>query len=286
MEGARFAFHRKSCDSYDVSEAFLFLTFGFAFFAFSQGIAGHVAYTAIGSAIGAFSVLGFHWFRDRRRILYARQRRRRIESGDLTALNEPEEYEGYESSAPTEEERAALPGRIVNTSMIGGAFGLAFSIGNIDNSNFIVSIASAISLVGAAIWGMAKLRRSEESDDIRKAELRKGVLEIVWAVILFVFAGALWFTSLEQGSANHSALAQNYWFSPIFVFVDAYLFSLIIPLVMMAAAVATFWAKPDAESADDVGYLESIEGDPHLGYQVMAAVLFFVGAAMLVSQNL
>lgn len=225
-----------------------------------------------GAALAAGAVFGVYLYRDRHHLAHVRQRRRRIEAGDLSALSEPEEYEAYESGMPTPEERAAMPATMAKAGLLGAAFGLAQSLGDIDLSSILFAGVAVLVTIGSLLkLGIAPGRDAAEEQD--RIEKRSVLLkELGSGIALALFAAFAWFATFEPDIPLVRSVLESGWLE------------IVIPLVMVGGGAAWLWTLPRIEREEGESYWSSLDDDPRLGEHIAGAVLLTIGLAILVSR--
>lgn len=118
-----------------------------------------------GALAGAALVGGMFAFREWPRWRYRRQRQRRIDQGDLTALNEPEETTEYLPHALTDEERSKFPLNVATGAFAGAMMVVLFTV----DHPLAKFLAGAFGFLTGAIT-LLFARSDERSDSQRSPE--------------------------------------------------------------------------------------------------------------------
>ena len=95
---------------------------------FLSQLAGNWLFVAGGAGAGAALIGGWFALREWPRWRYRWQRQRRIDQGDLSALNEPEETTEYLPHAPTDEERSSLALHVAGGAFAGAMMAMVVTV--------------------------------------------------------------------------------------------------------------------------------------------------------------
>lgn len=155
-------------------------------------IAANPGPIALGATLGVALTSAFYGVREWPRWRYRRQRQRRIASGDLTALSEPEETEEYLPHSLTEEERRNLPWGILGGAAVGTTTAIFLTIDH-PISEFLVAISGVMIGLAGLIFARSDERADSQLDPDeltkRKWERLKDIgFFIGWAAFMSLLA--------------------------------------------------------------------------------------------------